>query len=109
MARVDVEAVDVGSEPATAPPNARSRQGGRAGSALSWLTSQYDKDIFALAVPAALALAADPLLGMVDTALVGRLGSDELVRVSSKHDACSAVCMEGATIYLWYIAAQVDR
>ena len=31
-----------------------------------------------MAVPAALALAADPLLGMVDTALVGKLGADEL-------------------------------
>jgi Na+-driven multidrug efflux pump len=46
---------------------------------LSWLRSKWDKDIWQLAVPAALALAADPLLGMVDTALVGRLGSDELV------------------------------
>lgn len=39
----------------------------------------HDKDILALALPAALALAADPLLGMVDTAFVGRLGADELV------------------------------
>lgn len=43
-------------------------------------TSVHDRDILALALPAALALAADPLLGMVDTALVGRLGADELVR-----------------------------
>ena len=34
-----------------------------------------DREILALAVPATLALAADPLLSLVDTALVGRLGS----------------------------------
>ncbi|HVM20162.1 MAG TPA: MATE family efflux transporter [Egibacteraceae bacterium] len=33
-----------------------------------------DRDILRLAVPAMLALAADPLLSLVDTALVGRLG-----------------------------------
>jgi hypothetical protein len=48
----------------------------------SWWASQHDASILALALPAALALAADPLLSMVDTALVGRLGGDELVRVS---------------------------
>jgi Na+-driven multidrug efflux pump len=44
----------------------------------AWLSTQHDRDIMALALPAALALAADPLLGMIDTALVGRLGADEL-------------------------------
>lgn len=34
-----------------------------------------DREILGLAVPATLALAADPLLSLVDTALVGRLGS----------------------------------
>lgn len=43
----------------------------------------HDRDILALALPAALALAADPLLGMVDTALIGRLGADELVSSST--------------------------
>lgn len=76
VARIEVEAADVGSEPATALPSARRESAG------SWWSSQFDKDIFALAVPAALALAADPLLGMVDTALVGRLGSDELVSLA---------------------------
>ena len=42
-----------------------------------WRT-QYDKQIVDLAIPAVLALAADPLLSLVDTAFVGRLGSDEL-------------------------------
>jgi len=34
----------------------------------------YDRDIFALALPALGALAADPLVSLVDTAFVGRLG-----------------------------------
>lgn len=36
------------------------------------------QEILRLALPATLALAADPLLGLVDTALVGRLGTAEL-------------------------------
>lgn len=61
-------------------------------------TSQHDKDILALALPAALALAADPLLGMVDTALIGRLGADELVSVlQSKRGAqMQRSCVPGA-------------
>ena len=37
-----------------------------------------DREILALALPATMALAADPLLSLVDTALVGRLGSTQL-------------------------------
>lgn len=37
-----------------------------------------DRTILGLALPATMALAADPLLSLVDTALVGRLGSVEL-------------------------------
>jgi putative MATE family efflux protein len=37
-----------------------------------------DRRILALAVPAVVTLAADPLLGLVDTAVVGRLGAAEL-------------------------------
>ncbi len=37
-----------------------------------------DRTILGLAVPATVALAADPLLSLVDTALVGRLGSTQL-------------------------------
>ncbi|GMH35670.1 hypothetical protein BSKO_03538 [Bryopsis sp. KO-2023] len=44
----------------------------------SLLTSKYDKQIIGLAGPALLTLAADPLLSIVDTAFVGRLGSNEL-------------------------------
>lgn len=76
VARTHVDAVDVATDPVR--PASKKQH-----SLKSWLSSQYDKDIFSLAVPAALALAADPLLGMVDTALVGRLGSEELV--SSPH------------------------
>lgn len=39
---------------------------------------QYDKRILGLAVPALGALAADPLVSLVDTAYVGRLGTTEL-------------------------------
>ena len=41
-----------------------------------------DRVIFALAVPALAALAADPLYSLVDTALVGHLGRDELGAVA---------------------------
>lgn len=37
--------------------------------------SPFDRDIFALAIPALGALAADPLVSLVDTAFVGRLGA----------------------------------
>jgi len=58
-------------------------------SSKSWLHSRFDQEIFQLALPAALALAADPLLGMVDTALVGKLGADELVSRSLFQLGCS--------------------
>lgn len=49
----------------------------------SWLrsifsSSPYDASIAALAIPAVLALAADPLLQVVDTIFVGQAGSDAL-------------------------------
>ena len=44
-------------------------------------SSRHDAAIWALAGPAVLALATDPLLGIVDTAFVGRLGPEELVRL----------------------------
>lgn len=44
----------------------------------SFLKSPYDGMIFALAGPALLTLAADPLLSIVDTVYVGRLGPNEL-------------------------------
>ncbi|KAL4425326.1 hypothetical protein ABPG75_009342 [Micractinium tetrahymenae] len=40
--------------------------------------SPHDGAIFALALPAVLALAADPLLSMVDTIFVGQVGADAL-------------------------------
>lgn len=42
---------------------------------LRFRPDRLDRQILALALPATLALAADPLLSLVDTALVGRLGS----------------------------------
>lgn len=49
------------------------------------LHSPYDSVIISLAAPAILALAADPLLAIVDTAIVGQLGSQELVRMHAHH------------------------
>ena len=40
--------------------------------------SRYDKEIFALALPALGSLAIDPLVSLVDTAFVGRLGAAQL-------------------------------
>ena len=40
--------------------------------------SAFDREIFRLAVPALGALAADPLVTLVDTAFVGRIGAEEL-------------------------------
>ncbi|MGD2069723.1 MAG: MATE family efflux transporter [Gemmatimonadota bacterium] len=51
----------------------RRRAGDSAGGALR-LRHPLDREILALAVPALGALAADPLVSMVDTAFVGRLG-----------------------------------
>ncbi len=42
------------------------------------LRSPHDREIAALAIPALGALVADPVLSLVDTAFVGRVGSDEL-------------------------------
>jgi len=42
------------------------------------LRSSHDREIVALALPALGALIADPLLSLVDTAFVGRIGTDAL-------------------------------
>ena len=42
------------------------------------LRSPHDREIAALALPALGALVADPVLSLVDTAFVGRIGSSEL-------------------------------
>ena len=42
------------------------------------LRSQHDRAVVALAVPALGSLVADPLVSLVDTAFVGRIGSEEL-------------------------------
>jgi MATE family multidrug resistance protein len=44
--------------------------------------SRHDREIFRLAVPALGALAADPLVSLVDTAFVGRLGAESLAAVA---------------------------
>ena len=46
------------------------------------LRSPYDREILGLAVPALGALAAEPLYLLVDTAMVGHLGTDELAALA---------------------------
>lgn len=41
-------------------------------------SSPYDKEIANIAIPALLTLTLDPLVSLVDTALVGRLGAQSL-------------------------------
>lgn len=65
---------------------AASAGGARGDSAVSvgrgnLITSPYDKEIFALAVPALFSVLLDPMMGMVDTAIVGRLGTEPLAAV----------------------------
>lgn len=45
--------------------------------------TQLDADIFAMAVPSLAAVILDPLLGMVDTAIVGQLGGQVLAGTHS--------------------------
>src|SRR6187455_304482 len=46
------------------------------------LRSAYDREIFRLAVPALGALAAEPLYVLVDTAIVGHLGTTQLAALA---------------------------
>ena len=46
------------------------------------LRSPYDREIFTLALPALGALAAEPLYLLVDTAMVGHLGTEELAALA---------------------------
>lgn len=48
----------------------------------SFRRTSHDREIFRLAVPALGALAADPLVSLVDTAFVGRLGAESLAGVA---------------------------
>ena len=62
-------------------PDAESRGGAEQPSdhaADSWLRSHHDGEIFRLAIPALAAVMLDPLMGLVDTAIVGRLGAPQL-------------------------------
>ncbi|KAG1676823.1 hypothetical protein FOA52_010332 [Chlamydomonas sp. UWO 241] len=89
---------DLGGAPGSSSSSSTSRsareldaapgRGGGEGSRQWWsqlqeragalLSSPYDSVILSLSGPAILALAADPLLSIVDTAIVGQLGSGEL-------------------------------
>mmetsp|Transcript_17645 Transcript_17645/g.53035 ORF Transcript_17645/g.53035 Transcript_17645/m.53035 type:complete len:250 (-) Transcript_17645:684-1433(-) len=56
-------------------------------------SQQYDAQILAISGPAVIALAADPLLSLIDTAFVGRLGPAQLVcfRIDCLHHACEMI------------------
>jgi len=45
------------------------------------LTSPWDAEIFNLAIPALFSTLLDPIMGVVDTAIVGRLGTEPLAAV----------------------------
>jgi putative MATE family efflux protein len=47
-----------------------------------WRRSPYDREIFGLALPALGALAAEPLYVLVDTAIVGHLGTQQLAALA---------------------------
>ena len=64
-------ATDVPASPPPPPPS-----GG-----WSRFSSPYDKEIFTLAIPALFSMLLDPLMGVVDTAIVGRLGTEPLAAV----------------------------
>src|SRR5687767_5523354 len=72
------------------------------------LRSPYDREIVGLAVPALGALAAEPLYLLVDTAIVGHLGTPELAALALAGALLSAL----ATLcnFLTYgVTAQVAR
>src|SRR5436190_18745113 len=54
------------------------------------LRSPHDRRIFALAVPALGALAAEPLYVLVDTAIVGHLGTTQLAALAIAASALSS-------------------
>jgi MATE family, multidrug efflux pump len=70
--------------------------------------SKYDREIFRLAVPALGALAAEPLYVLVDTAIVGHIGTTQLAALA----LATTVLLSGFTIFnfLTYgTTAQVAR
>ncbi len=72
------------------------------------MRSQYDREIFRLAVPALGALASEPLYVLVDTAIVGHIGTTELAALA----IASTVLVSAFTVFnfLTYgTTAQVAR
>ena len=64
-------------------------------------SDRHDGPVWDLAAPAVLALAADPLLGVVDTAFVGRLGPEALVRLRQGYvHSASTLSIESRSIVL---------
>jgi putative MATE family efflux protein len=72
------------------------------------LSSPYDREILRLAVPALGALAAEPLYVLVDTAIVGHLGTTQLAALA----IAATLLATGFTIFnflTWGTTAQVAR
>ena len=71
------------------------------------LRSAYDREILRLAVPALGALAAEPLYILVDTAIVGHLGREQLAALGA---AATALSVLATFNFLQYgTTAQVAR
>jgi putative MATE family efflux protein len=88
----------------------RRRRGSRRRTRLlpnpAWRTS-YDREILRLAIPALGALAAEPLYILVDTAIVGHLGREQLAALGA---AATALSVLAAFNFLQYgTTAQVAR
>lgn len=78
-------------DPATSPPAAQSPQSTSktpeesSQPSSKGFPSQLDAEIFRMAVPSFCAVIVDPLLGMVDTAIVGQLGGQVLAGTPSSY------------------------
>ncbi|CAD6270160.1 unnamed protein product [Miscanthus lutarioriparius] len=69
-------------EEAASSREAKNGKGDEGSGALGWFAlDTIGLDILSIALPAALALAADPIAALVDTAFVGHIGSAELAAV----------------------------
>ena len=67
---------------AASPPTTTTTSGQQQQQGWSFsLSSPWDKEIFRLAIPALFSMLLDPVMGMVDTAIVGRLGTEPLAAV----------------------------
>src|SRR5690625_7840745 len=69
------------------------------------LSRRFDRQIFALALPALGTLAADPLVTLVDTAWVGRLGPVPLAALG----VCTALFSLGFIVFNFLASSSTPR